>query len=234
MRKLILFAAMAAIVVCGFYAAQVGRAAKARHGDGVAASPIAAAPVADERPAPPFVPYRGPAFKPEKQYPPGTYLPRGFAADFRERIVKDFNAAIDARLGDAATPEQRKAAAAVQNAFWDEHGPNVDLFRDGKISQPEFAERTHLATLHFAQGMAKIFDDPLYVKLFDVPKDVDPYYQLFHSNEEQPGLPMKEAVASSHGASPPQRAPTAPESAEPFTPAPGAPPDTPERPRGHR
>ena len=38
---------------------------------------------------------------------------------------------VDGKRTAGATPaEKRKLAAAVQDAFWDEHGPNVDLFAE--------------------------------------------------------------------------------------------------------
>jgi len=163
------------------------------------------------------VPYTGPAFDPNKKYPPGEYIPKSFAKNFREQIKMDFGDAIDFRLGKDFPVEKRKAASAVQDKFWDEHGPDVDLFAEGKISQPEFAERTHLATTHFMDGMGKIFSDAEYVKLFDLPKDVDAFYQLYHSADEQPGMPMKPEDTHASGAPLPQAPGAAPPEGAPAT-----------------
>jgi hypothetical protein len=201
MRKVTFALAFVVLVASGLYAVRIGRAA--RHPKEVAPAPAAVPPpvaAAASRPLPPPLPYHAP--EPGTRAAPGTYLPRGFSPEFRERIVKDFGEQIDHRLGASATAEQRTAAAAVQNAFWDVHGPNVDLFREHKISQPEFAERTHLAMIKFADGMANIFTDAQYVKMFDMPKGVDPYYAMFHSAEEQPGLPMKSGMAQNRTVTP--------------------------------
>lgn len=151
-----------------------------------AAEPVTRAPRIKPRP----IPYTGSAFIPTQKYSPGTYIPAGFAANFRDHIKGDFADMITTRLGKPLSPAREAQVEAVQDAFWDDHGPDVDLFKEGKIGQPEFAERTHRSTLLFANGMSKIFDDADYQKLFDMPKDVDPFYQLYHSQEEQPGMPV--------------------------------------------
>jgi hypothetical protein len=155
------------------------------------------------------IPYTGPVFDPHGKYPPGAYVPKGFAANYRQQIVNDFSAMVDYRLGRDFPVEKRQTMAAVQNAFWDDHGPDVDLFADGKISQPEFAERTHRSTVAFADGMSKVLTDQEYMRIFDMPKDVDPFYQLYHSPEEQPGMKAKlaQAVPSNE---PPRALPMAP------------------------
>lgn len=132
--------------------------------------------------------YTGPAFDPLKKYPPGTYTPAGFAVDYRERVVREFSHFMSTRLGKELDEERAKQVAAVQNKFWDVHGPNADLLTEGKITQPEFAERSHRAMIEFATGMEKIFTDDEYQKVFDVPKGTDTFYVLAHSKEEQPGM----------------------------------------------
>ena len=121
---------------------------------------------------------------------PGQYVPRGFLPNFRAVIVHDFGAVIDARLGKDWSPEKRAAIAKIQNELWDEHGPNVDAFADHKISQPEFAERTHMAFSHASEKYAQVLSDSEYEKLFDVPRGTDQFYVLFHSPQEQPGMPI--------------------------------------------
>ena len=123
--------------------------------------------------------------------PPGSYTPKGFPSDFRNRIINDFGGLIDARLGKDFPDEKRKRAAEIQNQFWDEHGPTVDLFQDGRITQPEFAERTHLAMAHMEERFAQLFTDDEFQKVFDAPRGTDFYYGLFHSADEQPGMPVK-------------------------------------------
>jgi hypothetical protein len=197
-RKLFPFIAFVVVVgLVGYYAWTIKR-------DAHAAQPTAAAARLAQHDAPgkpmavvngrpvgmlPYVP--APAFDPHHRYKPGEYVPRGFSANFREQIVKDFGDAVDYKLGKDFPADKRKKMAEVQNAFWDEHGPDVDLFKDGKISQPEFAEKTHLSTMHFMNGMAEVLDDAQYLKLFDLPKDVDAFYQLYHSAQEQPGMPLQ-------------------------------------------
>lgn len=122
--------------------------------------------------------------------PPGTYVPAGFHPRFREMIVYDFSQTIDAKLGKDWPVEKRAAVAKIQNDLWDEHGPNVDLYHDKRISQPEYAERTHAAFLHYSEAFAKLLSDEEFEKLFDVPRGTDFYYVLFHSPSEQPGLPV--------------------------------------------
>jgi hypothetical protein len=132
--------------------------------------------------------YNGPAFDPRKKYPPGTYTPAGFAVDYRQRVVREFGHFMSTRLGKELDEERAKQVAAVQNKFWDEHGPNVDLLAQGKITQPEFGERAHQAMIGFASDMEKIFTDDEYQKVFDVPKGTDTFYVLAHSKDEQPGM----------------------------------------------
>lgn len=182
----------------------------------------------------PYIP--APPMDPKKKYKPGEYVPRGFSANYREQIIRDFGDAIDFRLGKDFPADKRKAMAQVQNDFWDEHGPDVDLFKEGKISQPEFAERTHLSTTRFMDGMAKQLTDDQYMKLFDLPKDVDAFYQLYHSPQEQPGMPFaQETPKAPNNSVMPKPAPAAaPQpahvdssgNAQPAGPAP-APPPTP-------
>jgi hypothetical protein len=122
------------------------------------------------------------------------FVPRGFRPDFREMIVSQFQDTINARLGQDFPVAKRIRIAEAQNAFWDENGPLVDAFQSGRMSQPEFAERTHMAMAHYADHLEKILSDDEYQKLLDSPKGVDPYYLLFHSPGEQPGMPMQEAA----------------------------------------
>ncbi|MGZ3438705.1 MAG: hypothetical protein ACXVDD_04290, partial [Polyangia bacterium] len=196
MRKLFpVIVAVAVLLACGWYALRVKAAAPPLRPPAVTQPqvdpPHKEMAVVNGRPAGmlPYVP--APLFDPHKKHKPGEYVPRGFSANYREQIIKDFGESIDARLGKDFPADKRKAMADVQNAFWDDHGPDVDLFKDGKISQPEFAERTHLSTNRFMEGMAKQLTDEQYLKLFDLPKDVDAFYQLYHSPEEQPGMPMQ-------------------------------------------
>jgi hypothetical protein len=199
-RKLLpVIVCVVVLLVCGWYALRVKAAVPPPQP--VATPPQAAADlhphksmaVVNGRPAGmlPYVP--APLFDPHKKYKAGEYVPKGFSANYREQIIKDFGDSIDFRLGKDFPADKRKAMAEVQNAFWDDHGPDVDLFKDGKISQPEFAERTHLSTNRFMEGMAKQLTDEQYLKLFDLPKDVDAFYQLYHSAEEQPGMPLQQA-----------------------------------------
>jgi hypothetical protein len=144
--------------------------------------------------------YMGPAFDPKKKYPPGTYTPAGFAEDYRERVVREFSHFTSTRLGRELDEERSKKVSAVQNKFWDEHGPNVDLLAQGKLTQQEFAERAHQAMIGFASGMESIFTDDEYQKVFDVPKGTDTFYVLAHSKDEQPGMKF---VQEQPGQSPP-------------------------------
>ena len=214
-RKTLGFFALIIFIACGFYAWRTTRDVKPVSPPVTAVNPRDVQAKISLRSGSgrlPQVPYTGPAFDPHKEYPPGEYIPRGFAKSFREQIKVDFGDAIDFRLGKDFPSEKRKLAAAVQDAFWDEHGPNVDLFAEGKITQPEFAERTHLATTHFAEGMGKVFSDDEYLTLFDMPKDVDAFYQLYHSKDEQPGMRMKPEGYQAHTAG-----------GQPSGPAPGIP-----------
>ena len=201
MRALTFLVSFLVLVAVGFYALRGGAAhhvnlpTPASAADKAAAPAIAAAPIqkatAGHRPEP----YRGPAFDPAKKYAAGTYTPRGFPADFRTRVKRDFADLATERLGHPLSEEQAKAAAAVQDAFWDQHGPTVDLFQDRKIPQPEFAERTHTDTIAFTTGMEKVFSDDDYQKLFDVPKGTDAFPLLYHSKDEQPGTAMAKREA---------------------------------------
>ena len=198
MRKLLpIIVCVAVLLVCGWYALRVRAAAPPPRPVPVVQPhedpPHREMAVVNGRPAGmlPYVP--APLFDPHKKYPPGEYVPKGFSANYRQQIIKDFGDAIDFRLGKDFPADKRKAMAEVQNAFWDDHGPDVDMFKDGKISQPEFAERTHLSTTRFMEGMGKQLTDAEYLKLFDMPKDVDAFYQLYHSAAEQPGMPMQQA-----------------------------------------
>lgn len=125
------------------------------------------------------------------------YVPAGLPPDFRERIVRDFADHVEARLGpNALTAEQRDAIARAQHEFWDEHGPNVDEFTTGNITQLELASRTRLAMKHFADRVADTLSDAEYFALFDMTKGDDLYGAMFHSADEQPGLPMKPTEAA--------------------------------------
>jgi hypothetical protein len=126
----------------------------------------------------------------EHEHERHDYVPRGFPADFRTRIVNDFRDHIDARLATLSYA-QREELSVAQQEFWDEHGPDVDAFMDGTITRLEFADRTHVATTHLAERMAAALSDAEYLALFDVAKGEDLYVALFHSADEQPGLPMK-------------------------------------------
>ncbi|HEX8950299.1 MAG TPA: hypothetical protein VF945_00570 [Polyangia bacterium] len=196
MRKLIFVVSFSILVAVGVYAlrARDSSASRLPKPAPIAATATAPAPSAGAYPkavagrrAPV---YSGPAFDPAKKYAPGTYTPRGFAADYRDRIKHDFAGFAEARLGHPMSPEQAQKVAAVQDAFWDQHGPNVDRFGYHQISQPEFAERTHQDTIQFTEGMEKVFSDEEYQKLFDIPKGADAYPLLYHSKEEQPGMPV--------------------------------------------
>jgi hypothetical protein len=199
MRRTTIALAFMVIVAAGVYAGRQLRAAR------FAAARAARARVAESlTPTPALPPPWARAPLPAgASAPPGTYTPRGFAADFRERVKHDFSDFAEKRLSHPLTPEQAARVAAVQDAFWDRHGPNVDLFRAGRIGQPEFAARTHEGMIAFAQGMEKIFDDDDYQKLFDVPKASDPFPLLFHSKEEQPGLAMNASLSHPTAASAP-------------------------------
>jgi hypothetical protein len=140
--------------------------------------------------------YSGPKFDPAKTYPPGTYTPQGFAVDYRERVVREFSHFMSSRLGHELDEERAKQVAAVQNKFWDQHGPNTDLLRDGKITQQEFSDRSHQVMVSFATDMEKIFTDEEYQKVFDVPKGTDTFYALAHSKDEQPGMQFKPEPSS--------------------------------------
>jgi hypothetical protein len=186
MRKLIVIVALSAIVLLAL-----------RRGP---AAPAAAhaTPTEDEVEQPraplPEWPMRASFSNRARRAEPGTYTPRGFAPDYRDRVKRDFSTLVEARLGHPLTPEQASLAAAVQDAFWDLHGPNVDLFREHQISQPELAERTHAAMIEFASGMERVFNSEDFEKVFDVPKGSDPYPLIFHSKEEQPGLAMRSGL----------------------------------------
>jgi cell division septation protein DedD len=117
-------------------------------------------------------------------------VPRGFPPNFRHQIVADFDRLIDERLGAAVPAAKRAGAAAVQNQFWDEHGPDVDLLRDHAISQEQFAERTHRSMARLAESFGRLFTPAEYERLMGAPAGADPFPVLFHSREEQPGLPF--------------------------------------------
>lgn len=190
-RRLLSIAAVLVLIAVGFYAFWAAHSGPLAH---AATQPQKAPDVATQtwQPKPlvrtrPKI-YAGPAFVPEKKYPPGTYTPAGFAEDYRERVVHEFAHFMSTRLGRELDEDRAKQVAAVQNKFWDSHGPDVDLLREGKISQPEFAERSHQTMITFAGDMEKIFTDDEYQKIFDVPKGTDTYYVLVHSPQEQPGM----------------------------------------------
>ena len=188
-KRIVAILAVLVLVAVGFYAWRSTRVAHA------VAMPTQAPPDAAPNG---FVPkpytrtrpqmYTGPAFDPHKKYPPGTYTPAGFAVDYRQRVVHEFSHFMSTRLGKELDEERAKQVAAVQNKFWDDHGPNVDLLAQGRITQPEFAERAHQTMIAFATDMEKIFTDDEYQKIFDVPKGTDTFYVLAHSKEEQPGM----------------------------------------------
>lgn len=190
-KRIVPILALLVLVAVGFYVWRSSRMARASGPSGV---PQAAPATASNGFQPkPYVrtkpqPYMGPAFDPHKKYAPGTYTPAGFAVDYRERVVHEFSHFMSTRLGKELDDERAKQVAAVQNKFWDDHGPNVDLLAQGKITQPEFAERAHKSMIDFATGMEKIFTDDEYQKVFDVPKGTDTFYVLAHSKEEQPGM----------------------------------------------
>jgi hypothetical protein len=197
MRKTTFVVSFAVLLAVGFYATRVGRSNASQVPrraplPAVAAAPSPAASAYPKavagRARPPV--YAGPAFDPAQKYPPGTYTPRGFAVDYRDRIKHDFAGFAETRLGHPLSAEQAAKVAAVQDAFWDQHGPNVDLFAERRISQPEFAERTHQDTILFTEGMEKAFSDEDYQKVFDIPKGTDAYPLLYHSKQEQPGMPV--------------------------------------------
>jgi hypothetical protein len=190
-NRLLPIVALLVLVAVGYYAWRTAHVARAVAAVTPKQAPAETAPNG-------FVPkpmvrtppqlYNGPAFDPRKKYPPGTYTPAGFAVDYRQRVVREFGHFMSTRLGKELDEERAKQVAAVQNKFWDEHGPNVDLLAQGKITQPEFGERAHQAMIGFASDMEKIFTDDEYQKVFDVPKGTDTFYVLAHSQEEQPGM----------------------------------------------
>jgi hypothetical protein len=190
-KRIVPIFAVLVLIAVGFYAWRTTRVAHALAPPAIAQAPADTTPNG-------FVPkaytrtrpqlYNGPAFDPQKKYPPGTYTPSGFAVDYRERVVHEFSHFMSTRLGKELDEERAKQVAVVQNKFWDQHGPNVDLFDQGRISQPEFAERAHQTMIAFATDMEKIFTDEEYQKVFDVPKGTDTYYVLAHSQTEQPGM----------------------------------------------
>jgi len=190
-KRIVPILAVLVLIAAGYYAWRTARVAHAVAPPTVSQAPADTAPNG-------FVPkpyvrtrpiaYSGPAFDPKKKYPPGTYTPAGFAADYRERVVHEFSHFMSTRLGKELDEERAKQVAAVQNKFWDDHGPNVDLLAQGRITQPEFAERAHQTMIAFATDMEKIFTDDEYQKVFDVPKGTDTFYVLAHSKDEQPGM----------------------------------------------
>jgi hypothetical protein len=142
-----------------------------------------------------------------------NYVPQGFDANFRQRIVADLGRDIDTKLGQGFPMARRVQIAEVQNQFWDVHGPDVDLLREGKIDQPEFALRTRNATAQYQEGMAAALSDEDYEKLFDFPKGADFFSILYHSPTEQPGMSMKDhqqAPPTMNGPSRPVPHPTGP------------------------
>jgi hypothetical protein len=209
MRKLTVVVAFVVVVAVGFYAARVNRSTASTLPQPAPSAMVAAAPAPSPSTYPKAVngrrvpAYAGLRFDPAKKYPPGTYTPEGFAADYRDRIKRDFGGFVEARLGHPMSPEQAAKVAAVQDAFWDQHGPNVDRFRDRTISRPEFAERTHQDTILFTEGMEKVFSDEEYQRIFDIPKGTDAYPLLYHSKEEQPGLRVANVAKPTPNASPP-------------------------------
>jgi len=191
-KRIIPILAVLVLVAVGFYAWRSARTARASGPSLPHAAPPETATTTGFQPKPyqrtkPQL-YTGPAFDPQKKYAPGTYTPAGFAVDYRDRVVREFGHFMSTRLGKELDDERAKQVAAVQNKFWDEHGPNVDLLAEGKITQPEFAERAHKSMIDFATGMEKIFTDDEYMKVFDVPKGTDTFYVLAHSKQEQPGM----------------------------------------------
>ena len=194
-KRIVPILAVLVLIAVGYYAWRSGRVAHAVAPPTVMQAPPETAPNG-------FVPkpyvrtrpaiYAGPAYDPQKKYPPGTYTPAGFAADYRERVVHEFSHFMSTRLGKELDEERAKQVAAVQNKFWDQHGPNVDLLAEGRITQPEFADRAHQTMIAFATDMEKIFTDEEYQKVFDVPKGTDTFYVLAHSKEEQPGMRFAE------------------------------------------
>lgn len=188
MRVLLSLLAVAALAFV-VYELRAPASAPATHpvaGEEVASAPLGttSAPPAHKKAGSPKIASNLPAAA------PGQYVPRGFPPNFRAMIVHDFGGVIDARLGKDWSPEKRAAIAKIQNELWDEHGPNVDAFADHKISQPEFAERTHNAFAHASDRYAQVLSDSEYEKLFDVPRGSDQFYLLFHSAKEQPGMPI--------------------------------------------
>jgi hypothetical protein len=191
-KKILPIVAVLVLIAAGFYAWWVTRTAP---GAQAAITPKQAPP---EVAVNGFVPkplvrtrpklYMGPAFDPQKKYPPGTYTPAGFAEDYRERVQREFSHFISSRLGKELDEERAKRVAAAQNKFWDEHGPNVDLLAQGKITQPEFSDRTHRINIAMDTELESIFTDDEYQKVFDVPKGTDTFYVMAHSKEEQPGM----------------------------------------------
>jgi hypothetical protein len=200
MRRLIKVAAVAVLLSVGFYAWRLSRDAQAPHGvASPTVSPLVGAGTVAENPKnikpltrlPPN-PYMGTPYRPEKKYPPGTYIPAGFDADFRQHVKMEFSHFAATRLGSDLDEKRMAQVAAVQDAFWDVHGPDSDLFMQGRISQPEFAERAHKNIIEMSTAMEKIFTDEEYLKIFDVPKSTDTFYVLAHSPDEQPGMRFKD------------------------------------------
>ncbi|HXU72698.1 MAG TPA: hypothetical protein VN947_25425 [Polyangia bacterium] len=220
-NRLIPIAALCVIIAVGFYAWRSTRVARAV----APASKPAAAQAAAFVPKPykrtrPQI-YAGTPYDPQKKYAPGTYTPAGFAVDYRERVVHEFSHFMSTRLGKELDDERAKQVEAVQNKFWDSHGPDVDLLAQGKITQPEFAERSHQTMIAFASDMEKIFSDDEYQKIFDVPKGTDTFYVLAHSPTEQPGMkfqPEKSGSGPPNLSQIPQPHPT--EASETDSPAP--------------
>jgi len=190
-KRIVPILALLILVAVGYYAWRTSRTARASQS--VASAGPQPFPGSEPYQPKPYkrtkaMMYTGPAFDPGKKYPPGTYTPAGFAVDYRERVVHEFSHFMSTRLGKELDEERAKQVADVQNKFWDHHGPNVDLLAQGRITQPQFAERAHDAMIDFATGMEKIFTDDEYQKIFDVPKGTDTFYVLAHSKEEQPGM----------------------------------------------
>jgi len=190
-KRIVPIVALLVLMAVGFYAWRASRVARAalprstpQPGPVVADNGFVPQPYARTRPKP----YNGPAYDPAKHYAPGTYTPAGFAEDYRQRVVHEFGHFMSTRLGKELDDARAQKVAAVQNHFWDVHGPNVDLLAQGRITQPEFAQRAHQSMIEFASGMEKIFTDDEYLKVFDVPKGTDTFYVLAHSKEEQPGM----------------------------------------------
>lgn len=218
----------AALLVASARPAKIAAAAVAVEPDPNSPPMVLRAPVPRQLPGRAIPPWQLAAARPPLRYLPGTYVPRGFDPNFRDRIVAEFQYDIDRKLGRDFPAERRAEIARVQNEFWDQHGPNVDLLQDGKISQPEFAERTHMALIKESESFAGILSDAEFEKLFDFPKGVDFYSIMAHSSQEQAGMPFQPEKSS-----PPIASNMAPKAAPPLAPAAPVPGDLPPAPPHH-